>query len=556
MKKPFFILASLFITGIFLFSACSTTPQATEQPAVQTDAATEAPVVEAAAVEEPASADTEAGEPAVGGTLRIGQTFAFDTLDPQLTWSGTADYLIFGSVLYYDADNDQYLPYLAESVTSSEDGLTYTIHFKEGILFHDGTPLTADDFVFTIERGNESSATGTYLTNFESVSALDDLTVEVKFSATNGDFINSLSSFSLAPLPREYVESQGDNFANAPVGAGPFVFDSYQTGEKLTLKRNPDFNWGPSVSHQGPAYIETVEIITITEYATLEAGLEAEELDLIMLENQDVERLRGLDYVELYQYSERGSGMHVVMNVEKEPFNNVVFRRAVNHILDRDALLKVVASGFAEPVYGPVSPRTAGVIENVEDNAYQTDLAAADALMQEAGYTKGADGFYAKDGVPLQITLINHFPTMQTTAEVLQEQFKQFGIQLEIQSLEFGVSIEAIQSGNFDMAIWGWASYNGGFLKPAFHSSQIGGLNLSRVNNPDLDAVLEQAISAPSFEKGVPYYQQAQQIIIDQAYILPMYNTHNFWGANKRIQNIHIDETILGWNIFDAYIEE
>ena len=552
MKRYQTILTILVTASVFLLAACR-------------------PAVEQVQVESPAEEQTVRGEesttaeempdtgPAVGGTMKMGISFEIDTLDPQETWSGLPHKFIFGSILYYDADNQIRYPYIGESVNISEDGLTYTIKLKEGVKFHNGSDLTSEDLVFTIERALQSNSAATYLQNFENVEALDDLTIQIKFSAPNQSFLEALSTYALAPLPKVYIEQVGnEEFINNPVGAGPMKFESYETGEKLTLTRNPDFTWGPEYTHMGPTYIETLEIITIAEYASLAAGLEAEELDLILLGNQDVERLSALDYLKLHQFSERGSGMYVAMNVEKEPFDNPAFRKALNYILDRESMLKVISNGYGIPVLGPVAPNTPGIIENIEELAYSTDLEKAAQLMQEAGYTKNENGYYEKDGNPLQITLINHFAVATTTAQVLQEQFNQFGIQLEIQTLEFAVSMSTVQSGDFEMVIWGWASNDCSFLFTGFHSSNIGdgGLNLGRVNAPELDLLLEQAVAAPTFEKAIPYYQDAQEIILENAYIIPMYNSFYFQGLNSRIKDIQIFESVYDFNIFDAYIEE
>ena len=552
MKRYQALLTFLITASVFLLAAC--------QPSAE-QVQVESPAEEQTVKDEESTAEEVMpdADPLVGGTMKVGISFEIDTLDPQETWSGLPHKFIFGSILYYDADNQIRYPYIGESVNVSEDGLIYTIKLKEGVTFHDGSALTSEDFVFTIERALQSNGAATYLQNFESVEALDDLTAQVNFSAPNQSFLDALCNYALAPLPKAYIEQVGnEEFINSPVGAGPMKFESYETGEKITLKRNPDFNWGPEYTHRGPVYIETLEIVTIAEYASLAAGLEAEELDLILLGNQDVERLSALDYLELYQFSERGSGMYVAMNVEKEPFDNLAFRKALNYILDRESMLKVISNGYGVPVLGPVAPNTPGSVENIDELAYSTDLEKAAQLMQEAGYTKNENGYYEKDGNPLIITLINHFAVAETTAQVLQEQLNQFGIQMQIQTLEFAVSMSTVQSGDFEMVIWGWASNDCSFLFTGFHSSNIdnGGLNLGRVSDPELDQLLEQAVATPTFEEAIPYYQEAQEIIIKNAYILPMYNSFYFQGLNSRIKNIQIFESVYDFNIFDAYIEE
>lgn len=539
-----------------ILSACQ--PSAETATVVPTALEEAAPAEEAGPVE---TSENESGEPPVGGTLNFGMTFDTDSLDPLFTWSGLVHKPLFGSLLFYDVDTKEFFPYLAESVTSSEDGLTYTVKFKEGITFHDGSPLTAEDYVFTLNRATQSGgAASTMITGFNSAEAADDLTVIISLSAPSPSFMLSLSSVFLAPLPKAYIESVGDEgFANRPIGAGPYMFDDRVTGEKLTLVRNPDFNWGPSFSHGAPPYIETLEFITIPEYATLAAGLEAGELDITLLESQDVERLGGLENIGLHQFVEPGTGFFLLMNIEKTPFDNLAFRQAINHLINRDAMLQVVNNGYSQPVFGPLDASVTGALsrEETQEIGYTFDLETADALMVEAGYEKGVDGFYEKDGTPLQITLINHFTSEDNAAQVIQEQFKQFGIQLEIQSLEFGVSSQLVGEGSFDMALWNWTWPEPSLLFLTYHSSTIGGggLNLGRVSDPELDELLIEGYTAANMDVAAPFYQDAQRLIIEKAYTIPLYVPNLFMGVNKRLIGAKFAQAAFDWSVFDAYIE-
>jgi peptide/nickel transport system substrate-binding protein len=274
---------------LFMLAFCITPLLAScAQPATQETAVTEsAPVVTEAApvVTEAAPVTTEAPVATeiskVGGTLVVSIAAEPSTLDPDLADnSGILD-VIGATLIARDPQTGDFVPWLAESWEISADGTVITFTLKDGILFQDGTPLTAQDYAFTLNRAVDpnmaSPVAGPALIGLVSATATDDKTLVITLAAPNFSIFSTLATLNgfMMPLSKAYVESNGLDFvARNPMSVGPYKFKEWVTGEKIVLERNPDYTWGPAYA-PGPPNIETVEYRIIADQATEVAALEA-----------------------------------------------------------------------------------------------------------------------------------------------------------------------------------------------------------------------------------------------------------------------------------------
>jgi peptide/nickel transport system substrate-binding protein len=352
------------------------------------------------------------------------------------------------------------------------------------------------------------------------------------------------------------VEKWGEDFGRHPVGVGPYKFVEWKTGEKIVIERNPDFSWEPGYTRGGAPYIETIEFVFLPDHGTIAAGLEAGEIDWVILDPRNVERIRETGRFHILECL-RQSVTFMYMNVEKPPFDDIRVRRALNLAVPKDALIEIATGGKAIPAYGPISPATFGYWPGVEYVGYDYDPEAARALMEEAGYTLGSDGIWQKDGARLAFTLKvgSALPTDIKTAELLQQMYKEFGMELEIQLLEDAAQSADMTGGDYELAIdsMGWPEAV--IMWVMFHSNFIGMLNDSRVDDPDLNKILEAVLMTVDHEEREKWVNEAQRYIVEKAYVVPLMVERNYFAVNNRVKDVVFSQITQSPQFFDAYIE-
>lgn len=544
---------------VLLSSACASQPTPAPGEATTSPVATKP----AAATTVPTSVS-----PTVGGTLVWAlPAIAFDGLDPQSAAGRQDDYILSylgAGLVTRDLNTGAIDSYLAESWSVSDDGLTYTFHLKKNIKWQDGTPLTAKDYVYSIQRHLDpalKSPTGKRSWgSLASYEAPDDYTLVLKLSAPDSTFLPgvALSPAYNQPLPEHAVESLGAKFATQPVLAGPFKFKDMQTGTQITLERNPDFDWGPpGASH--PPYIQNLEYRQVKDYATILAGLESGEIDMAEVQAKDIGALTATGKVHVEKMSTFGYNPTLAINTSKSPWDDVRVRQAINLALDRQAMIKVVQlDGFVGPRFGPVAKGAYGFWPGVEQIGYGFDLAKAKALMKDAGYVPGSDGVLEKDGKSLKFNLRawseEPYPTL---AQMVKAQLNSLGIALDIQLGPRTDVTSELVSGNYDLGVVNMDGQPNGvaLMREVFHSSYINALNVNRVNDPQLDKLLDASLHATTEAKALEYSADAQKLAVEQAYSVPLYTAQRFIAVSNRVKGLVSNEyTFLYPNLFNAYI--
>jgi peptide/nickel transport system substrate-binding protein len=551
VSKWFLIsLVAVMITALAL-SACGT-------PATGTTTAVQPTTEQAASTPAPTG-------PVVGGTLVLADTNEPDTLDIQKSSYGITSWVISylgGSLIAKDLQG-KYIPYIAESWSASPDGLVWTFKIKQGVKFSNGDPLTAKDWVYTIERARDpatnSPVSASLVTPIDKAEAIDDYTLQLTLTAPFYPILENFTSTYLMPYDQKAVEAEGDNYGRNPVGAGPYMFKEWVTDEKVVLQRNPDFNWGPIAfdgANPGPYYIDTVEFRVIPEYSTMLAGLQAGDLDIISrTEAKDVQLIRDTGMYNIFEGISSAT-FHVTVNNEVAPFDNEKVRQAFEMATDRNAIIQIVTLGSAVPLHGPISPSVIGYDPEVENHGFNYDLAGAKALMQEAGFTYGSDGMLINpDGTPFELVLKT--PTIDSyvkTAQVLSDQWTTFGVKVTIEQYEWGTLSPQYVGGDYTVGTLeiGWPEAD--ILYLWFHSSAIGALNWNRVQDPTLDALLEKTRTLTDATERQAAVRDAQFYIADHAFMFPIFAFKDFLVVSNKLDGVQWSP-LAGLVLSDAFFK-
>ena len=441
--------------------------------------------------------------------------------------SRTAMPMFEGLVRFKDGSTEVE-PGLAESWEVSEDGLTYTFRLREGLTFHDGTPVDAEAAKFSVERqtdpDNPYHDTGEFpyaeftFGPVESVEVTDPLTVQITLQSTFAPFLSNMAMHAAALVSPTAVAEYGRDFSDHPVGAGPYRFVSWDKGVEVVLEANPDY-------YRGAPSVERLIYRPIVEDQARLAALEAGEIDLtVNLPPDDLPRLR--DDAAL-TFAEQ-AGMHtwyLVFNVTKPPFDNPKVRQAVAHAVDRDAIVQAILGNTGETAQNFLPPVIWGYTDEVAQ--YPFDPERAQALLAEAGYPDGfeVDFWVPESGSGMQQPV--------AIATVVQDYLRRVGVNLNIQQFEWGtyldrVIVPADQADTlppvFEMS---WIGDNGdpdNFLYILLSGEQTppSGFNLGFYDNPEVNALLQEARQTLGQDARTPLYERAQKLIMDDLPVLPV----------------------------------
>jgi len=552
MKR--YIVALNLIMVMFLLVACGTSTPTPEQPIDQ--------AVEEEAAEEVADevAEEVATGPAVGGKVVINFEIEVDTLDISKTFSAMSilDY-VGASLTALDPETMDVIPYLAKSWTVSDDGLVYEFTLRDDVMFHNGTPLTAEDYAWTIQRmiDPEIGSNCGFLaySSVSEVEAVDEHTLRITLWAPNYYFLSTMAFGSCTmPMSKAYAEEVGEEgLGTNPVGVGPFRFVSWEPGVNVVLERNPDFAWGPSYTHGGPPYIETLDIRGIVDHTTRQAALEAGEIDLSEITSEDVERVLSTGQYQVLEFLPGSGADSVFMNVSKPPFDDIRVRQALNMAIDRDLIIKVMFAGDAKIMREILSPPTIGYCDEAADLGYSYNLEKAKELMAEAGYTPGEDGMLQKDGEPL-VLVMPVYSWVEKLSILVQEQFKALGVQVELQQDEASVAYGHVMGGDFDIFLSGFLNEDASLMDWMFNSMGIGGYNFSQLSDPKMDELLTTMLSTTDPETNLRAACDVQVYAVEQAYTVPMFVAKLSTAVSNELKDV-LWFRYSRYELMDAYFE-
>lgn len=499
--------------------------------------------------------------PKKGGTVTIGLKKEPDSLDVQKSSVSEGQFigsLMGGSLLYEDPKTREIKPYLAESYTVSEDGKTLKFILRSGVTFHDGTPLTAKVYKETFDRAlapdMASSPAGNDLSAVKSISAPDDRTLIMELKEPSATLLFYLSSpDTLQPLSTDAIKKFKKEYDRNPVGVGQWKFESWKTGESITLVRNEAFNWAiPVLENQGPARPDKLVFKFIKDPQAQMAAIESGSIDIARgIPPKDAQKYKNHDKFILMEYLKSGISF-VVQNTENEILKDSNVRRAFNLAINKKAIIQAEINGEGVPANGPLPASIFGYDSSIEQYAYKYNVEEAKKQLDAAGWKETAQGIREKDGKKLKLSLLASQSTPGNA--LIQNMLKEVGVDLQIQNVEHATAIEMAANGKFDLFKMEYGAHDPDILYMLLHSSQIGGFNFFQVNNEQLDALLEKGRTTLDTGERQKIYEEVQKIVVDQAYLIPLYTEKKYDLVNKRIEAVKLDQGNLMLN--DMWVNE
>jgi peptide/nickel transport system substrate-binding protein len=495
-----------------------------------------------------------AGSAGAGRTIVVATGSEPDTLNPILGYGTDGAALVFDGLVARDAAN-ALQPALADALPSvSADGLTVTAHLRPGVRFHTGGTLGADDVVFTYRSVLDPKVDSTLRSDLDmiaSVEAPDPSTVTFTLKYPYAPFLQRLT---LGIVEREALEGQDINqapFNKAPVGTGPYIFESWTPGDRITLKANADY-WG------GKPANDRLVVALVEDDNVRAQRARAGEFDAVELPPRLANSLAGHDGLRVEAV--RSADYRGVMLPMGNPVTgDLAVRRALDLAVDRAALVSGILAGGGEPAFGPVAP-TATYHEPSVVSSPAPDLARAKALLDDAGWVAGGDGVRAKNGTPARFTLM--YPASDSLRKDLSLAVAANARATGIEVTPEGLTWDAIEPRmKADALLMGWGNaFDPDFINYRLYGSRFAGQdywNPGNYNSPVVDQALEDGrTKRDDAERKAAYSAFQKQLATDLPWVHLVFLKHTYvlkptvTGVQSRTESHeHGVDNSIWWNV-------
>jgi peptide/nickel transport system substrate-binding protein len=441
-------------------------------------------------------------------------------LDPTQS-SMIAERMVYQSIFDKLLDlNEQgaIVPMLAERWTVSEDQKTYTLFLRKDVKFQDGTPFNAKAVEFNLLRGQEkTSLRRNDLKTIKQITVVDDATIRIELSTPFAPFLSILTDRAGMISSPEAVKKYGDDYVNNPVGTGPFIYKGRLKGASLTLDKNPNY-WQAGLPKADQVVYKIMSDVNVA-FNNLRSG----QVDITNrfpykeLSNP----LASARYLVINKPSLGFRGFY--FNTARPPFDRKEVRQAIDLLINREAIAKVVYNGALAVGHSPFSK--AHFSKDASDIPPKVDLAKAKALLKTAG---------KEAGFSFRMTLPTTPEELQV-GQMIQGMLRPAGITVVLEKAELAAQIEAGKAGTFDSLMIGWSGRSDPDQNIYDFVVSNGSLNYSHLANPELDAFLLQARVEGNEAKRKVLYAQVMQILVNEVPYVYLSHDNVLFGISKAV---------------------
>lgn len=444
------------------------------------------------------------------------------SLDPQGhndVISEKVSFLVFNRLFKLN-ENFEAVPDLAEDWSQPSDK-EWLLKIKEGIKFHNGEEMTSEDVKFSMERSIDSPKVQHVLQQLEKVEIVDKYTVKVTTKDVFAPFINTLVHAGTSILPKEYVESN-DGWANKPIGSGQYKFVEWVSGDKIVLEKNIDY-----YNNDEMGVADKIVFRVIPEGTSRMIALENGEVDIVVsLDAMDAPKVRDNSDLALYEKPSTNFS-YLGMNTQKAPFDDKVFRQAMNYAIDKESILAIALDGEGVIATSVTSDALLGHVAS----DYTYDPEKAKELLKESG----------KEGISIEIWASGD--VRKRVAEIAQANLLDIGIKSEIKMYEWGAFIDATNSGTQPMFTLGWDSNPDvdATLTPQFTTDSIGAQNRSQYSSEKVDKLIADGRAELDNAKRKAIYEEIYTTLNEDAPWVPLYVENKIVGARSDLKEVKLN---------------
>jgi peptide/nickel transport system substrate-binding protein len=499
------------------------------------------------------SACSSSGDARPGsGTARSGTlTFAVGSdagcIDPQQVGSNDSIYSlrqIVDSLTDQDPATGKIVPWLAQSWTVSTDATAFTFHLRPGVTLSDGTPLNAqvvkDNLDAIPKLGVRAALAIGYLSGYEGTTVVDDHTAEVKFKQPNAQFLQASSTFSLGLVSESSMKkTPQQRCTQGIVGSGPFTLSAYVPNQSTTLVKRRGYNWGSSQwKKKGEPYLDKLVFKVVSESGVRTGSLESGQVDAIgSVGRADEAALKGAG-VHLQARANPGVVFGLSFNNSGPILQDEKVRQAIRLAINRQQIVNTVFPTGTQPATSILAHTTPGYVDFGSQLGY--DQAQAASLLNSDGWTVGSDGIRQKNGAKLRLTVdwFANAATNQPALELIQQELKAVGVQITLKEVQIAQLPQVQQSSDFD-ALWGNITRADPDILRSQFSTQL--TNTYHLPPSTLDSILSGQAATPDATKRQRLVNQAQQLIVQNAYAIPVVELETELGVAKNVHDLDFE---------------
>ncbi len=520
----------------------------------------------------PAPAPTPVSSPAPttperGGTVVIGALADIENFNPYFIDTAFAEdvlSLVYPSLAVEQVDYREhppsFAPNLASSWEQSADGRSLTFHLRQGMVWSDGVPVTADDVVFSwrTQVSPEVGWSGADLKKFiTGVVAVDAQTVRFDFDHAYPYQLMDANDGLIIPAHAwrgiPYARWEQTDWTEHALSAGPFLLADYTPQQEIDLARNPHY-WRAPLPR-----LDRVVWRIIPEQSTMLTQLLTGDIDLMeAIPPREAERVRRHPDLQLITFPDR-SYVYIGWNLRRPRFSDARVRRALTMAIDRTAILDTVLRGFGRPSLGPILSTMWAFNRSIEP--VPLDLAAARQLLAAAGWSDhDGDGVIDRNGQPFSFELLtlSGNETREDTCILVQNDLSRLGVRVNPRYQEWGVVWDRLQRGDFDAFVSGWREGTQVDLEGIWTTAPPGESTFNYVgySNAEVDRLIKKARGAADVAERKRLYDRVQELIVrDQPYTF-LYEGERLDGLNRRVQGAVINDATPYFNIDEWYVSE
>jgi len=483
-----------------------------------------------------------------GNRIVYGLTLNPSGFDPHIHISselGIPFFSVYDTLVYRHPQTMDFVPGLAERWEMSSDGLAWTFYLRNDVKFHDGTPFNAQAVGTNLDRiMNPELGSGKalfLLGPYTGYTIVDEYTITLHLAEPFAPLLDGLSQVYLGiASPKALQEYSKNTYQWHQVGTGPYKLDEIVPGDRIILKRNEDYAWGPVFYAEATdRSIDTIEFRFYEDPPSRGLALESGEAQMMgELLPTDAELFLGHTELRIFRVPIAGLSQQFFFNLQRTPTDDLAVRQALLYATNRTAIADAVFQGQSPVAHGPLSSVTPFYDPNVEA-MYSFNAELAQDLLRSAGYEDtNDDGIWDRDGEPLKLTVVfASWNQMPEVAQLIQSQWRDIGIDVELIHVpDFPSLRNRALDGDFHLI----AFYNFGVdasILNRFYMSD-GANNWSGFSDPEVDSWLQEATRQVSDDARGPLYSSIQQRIMEEAVVLPIRDYVNLNGASARLDGV------------------
>ncbi|MEX2103989.1 MAG: ABC transporter substrate-binding protein, partial [Bacilli bacterium] len=381
--------------------------------------------------------------------------------------------------------------------------------------------MTSEDVKYSFERildPEVGSIAKSYFTSIDKIETPDKNTVVFKLKNPDSALLANTSSSFASIVPKEVADLNTE-----AVGTGPYILEKIESGQYVQLKKNKDY------FQKDVALVDSIKFLIMKDEAARLAAIRAGKVDIASVSADSATLLENAKGVSVKNYQSMEYG-YLGINVAKKPFDNPKVREAISYAVDRNEIVDTVWKGQAE-LTGPIAPaQKSWALDVKEFPSYERNIEKAKELLKEAGYP---------DGFSTVIQTASTYPDMIETAQVLQQQLKEIGINAEINQLEWAAYIEMWKSKDMDMLVGRNTSGTDPDRSMRFFFSSTGSANVWNYANTEYDDLVQKALEATDGVERKRIYDEAQKMIVEESPNLFLASPKNFYAVNERIEGFN-----------------